>query len=189
MPEISAEQAVVIEAFASVLAVILSIIAILFTVFTESRITKRFRLEQATLVANYKPILGVVTSTYSNMKQVKLVNFGGGTAIVSRIQFCKGERYENNLAKLFSFGKHFHWDYFSYFAQEKEYVKSCEELILVKLTVSSLCAQGFDEADALHILEQWQEQLIEIEVIIEYQDIFGNAQPKCSRYFHKNWMQ
>jgi hypothetical protein len=86
--EVRMSQQVVslIQAMSGVASVTTAVIALVIALRVDARASTRFRtqldLTQKLAIANIKPVLGLVTAEFSNLKSIQLVNYGTGTAVV-----------------------------------------------------------------------------------------------------------
>jgi hypothetical protein len=128
------------------------------------------------------PLLNIITTFWADHKQVRLVNCGVGVAIITDVEFRKGDVVSHrNLAEIFQlpFPKDVGWDDWRDFAVGyREYIPPGKAIALVQLTEKNLQLQGCDDKTSASLLDMWHQAAIGIEVIIRYKDIYGNEQPE-----------
>ncbi len=90
-----------------------SIVVAIFAVW----IAFREQLEQSREIAraNLKPLLSIYSQVDATLKSVMLANRGVGAAVITRIEFSKGNEKTQNLAEFFQLGGSFHWGSFRKF--------------------------------------------------------------------------
>lgn len=124
--------------------------------------------------ASVKPLLSIKSQGYTDLKSIRLMNYGVGPAIIRKAEFRRDplEKPTNRLVNLFRLDN-IVWESFVNLP-EKRAIPAGEDITLVKQSLQHLIAQGFDEAEGLRLLEDWQIQKKGILVRIEYEDIYGN---------------
>jgi hypothetical protein len=185
--EVRMSQRVVslIQAMSGVASVTTAVIALVIALRVDARASTRFRtqldLTQKLAIANIKPVLGLVTAEFSNLKSIQLVNYGTGTAVITKVVISKVGRVERNVADLFSFEVPITWDNYWTVTDDVFYLRAGQSLILARVSAQGLLADGFDVDGADRILRSWQAQLEGVRVDALYEDALGNKLPDYSR--------
>jgi hypothetical protein len=168
----------VLQAAASLLAVLVAAIAILIAIKSEARVAERFeaemRLQEKIARSSVKPVLAVFTE-FTDNTGVVLLNCGLGTAVIDEIVFTRGDKASTSLPPLFDLPSSLVWDQFWEFRPRKYYLAADKRIDLIRLTASKLRESGFSEEAIADILESWQDQMPGISVRIRYEDVLGNS--------------
>jgi hypothetical protein len=189
---ISPETSAAIQAIAGILSVLIAVLAVIISLRLDNRSSTRFEREQKqafdTAAATVKPLLAIETYNYKDEKAVVLANHGPGTAVMTRIMMARGNQSVLNLAHLFQFQRKIVWNDFSFFTQEIHYIRGNSQMFLLKLSQKNMVSanDNMDSTQALQLLEEWERQLIGIQIRIEYEDVLGNRQKPCERIFKKS---
>lgn len=174
------EWSAVMQAIATLLSVVVAAFAVILAIRAEFRASQRFRaeieLQKQVAEANIKPILAVFTSEFLNNKGIVLTNAGIGTAIITNINFSRGDKTVKSMPYLFDFPSKVIWDYFWTFGERAHYLVAGKSIDLIRLTADHLIEHGFSEDKADEILNSMQEQMSGIGIKVEYEDILGNKQ-------------
>ena len=161
-------------------SLLVAVVALVIAFNTEKRSAERFRaeLEQSKQIAqaNIRPLLSIGSSGFIGVKLIVVENSGLGTAVVTKIEFSKGERRSLNLAELIEFQKRIVWDNFYVFGSADWFLEAGKNVKLVHLTFDGLLGQGFSRAEIAQILREFDEQQKGIVIRIEYEDLLGNKQ-------------
>lgn len=174
----------IIQAIASILAIVISIVSLIISHRGDK---KAKELEHEIAKANFRPILTIETDDFTNARGVLLANHGTGQAIITQITISKGGDFaeNNNLADLmYKNDRSFKFDYFSFFTpNQKQYIEAGRKLYLVRLTEEGLREQNFDEGQIKQIFDHWYNELSGVQIEIKYQDMISTPQPDCVRQF------
>jgi hypothetical protein len=140
------------------------------------------RLQKKTAAANVKPILQIDQVMKGNdSREVHLHNWGVGTAIITSINFRKGNKHGRSLISVLDrANKKYDWHY-EEFGDDLNYLRGGKKKILLRLRVSDLMSQGLSDTDARRILASAGDQVTGTEVSISYKDVLGNDQGKLYR--------
>jgi hypothetical protein len=181
---LSEECARVIQSIAALASVAVAAVAIFIALRGERRGESRFQtqLDQAQKIAEAqaKPLLSLFTLVYTNLKGIRVVNCGQGTALIRSVHMSRGERRAQNAASLFDLDDRVVWDTFWVFTGPSHMpLRAGQELRLLELSAKGLKTSGLTEADANRILQAWQSQIEEVQIQIDYSDIFENSQSPC----------
>lgn len=173
-----------VEAAASLISVVVAIVALWVAFRGERRSQDRFQAQldqaKASAEASIRPIVTVYSQVYTDLKSVNLANRGIGPAVINRVQFSKGETKTTALVELFDLGTTVAWDTFRRFPPEGTILPPGQDIALVKLSQKALVSQGKTVEDALSILSRWQRQKKGIKVEIEYENAMGTQQKTYS---------
>jgi hypothetical protein len=176
-------EPVVIQTIANVLIAIVALAALIVALLVERRNQARFEenLHQSRILAqaNIKPLLTISSEIYEHSKSVRLINRGIGTAVITKVEFSRGEQKTTDLSELFRINGKFKWETFRRLPPTKVFVSPNETIDLVRLSAQHLDAQGISEQETRSILSQWQRQKSGIQILLEYEDVLGNRQPAC----------
>lgn len=171
----------VIHTIASVLTAIVALVALIVAFFVERRNQARFeeqlRQSRDTAKANIKPLLIISSEVFDDVKSVRLINRGIGTAIITRVEFSRCEQRTTNLVELFQINGQFKWETFRRLPATNVFISPNETIDLVRLSAQHLQTQGISIEDTRSILKQWQQQKSGIRILLEYEDVLGNRQP------------
>ncbi len=170
----------VVQTVAGVMSSLVAVVALLVAFRVELRSNTRFQaqLEQSERIAraNVRPLVTIYSQAYTDLKSVKLVNRGIGTAVINAIEFSKNGRSTRNLVELFEIDREFSWQDFRRYPEGLVYLPPGETVDLVKISETHLINQNISPHNVEDILKQWQAQKTGIEVRIEYEDVLGNPQ-------------
>lgn len=157
-----------IEIVISIASVLVAVAAIIVAILAKAQAAK-------IAAANLRPVLGIDEYHYTNLKSVKVSNYGGGTAVITSISFSKeGKTEKRDLVHLFDLKKDVMWDEYRQFPDGVFYLREGQQFTLVELSKSNLVQQGFSENDASSILDDLDGQFWGIQVSITYEDLLGN---------------
>lgn len=124
-------------------------------------------------IDSVKPLLWIATQSYVDMKSIQIRNHGLGPAIIESASFEKNGKSTSHLVELFANLGAASW--ITYVdLPPKLVIPAGSHLLLVKQSLEHLLNQGMNDADAIKLLEQIQNQKKGIKVFIIYFDIFGN---------------
>ncbi|SRR6266403_2258865 len=169
----------VVGAFSAFAALAAVIVAVCSERRNQKRFDEQLREARELAQANVKPLLTVSSQTYADLKSVRLTNRGIGSAVITKVEFSRGQRRTTDLVDLFQIKEEFSWETFRRLPKSRFFVAPNETIDLVKLSARHLHDQGVSEQRAASILEQWQQQKSGIHVLLEYEDVLGNTQPAC----------
>lgn len=172
-----------IQTIVGALSAFAALAAVIVAVCSERRNQRRFdeqlRESRELAQANVKPLLAVSSQTYADLKSVRLTNRGIGSAIITKVEFSRGQQRTTDLVDLFQINERpFLWETFRRLPN-RYFVAPSDTIYLVKLSAPHLRQQGLSEQEAGSILAQWQQQKSGIHVLLEYEDVLGNPQPAC----------
>jgi hypothetical protein len=172
-----------IQTVVGALSAFAALAAVIVAVCSERRNQRRFdeqlRESRELAQANVKPLLTVSSQTYEDLKSVRLTNRGIGSAVITKVEFSRGQQRTTDLVDLFQINGEFRWETFRRLPKSRFFVAPNETIDLVKLSARHLHEQGVSEQNAGSILVQWQQQKSGIHVLLEYEDVLGNPQPAC----------
>lgn len=186
------------QELSSVASVIVAVFALGIALKVEARNKRRFdeqlKIAQKIAEANLKPFLMLYDLAYKNKKGIRIVNNGQGAAVIKKLvvsnhnkSFKKeiligkydGDTMENNVARLFYFKPPPVWDNHWTFDQNNVCILPSKEMVLAELSFNGLTENGISKQDAVSILESWDKQVRQIEIEVEFEDVFGKKQPTC----------
>ncbi|MEL6406514.1 MAG: hypothetical protein AAFR81_19250 [Chloroflexota bacterium] len=182
-----------LQAFSSILSVVIAAIALFTAIRSERRANKQFqeniRLQREVITLNQKPVLNILTADSINTKGIILQNVGNGTAVITKTHFRIQDREHHDVRKILKFPHEQFalWEQSYGFNKDAEsYIKAGETLVIVTVTRNvfetfTADVEEIDEAFIQKSLTMIAEQLNELEATIEYQDILGNPQPSCEK--------
>jgi hypothetical protein len=162
--------------------------ALIFSVIADSRTQQRYRQDitrqERLAAANVRPLLGIQVTTGQGKKQIVLRNAGLGSALNIEASFTKdGGESRTDLYSVISF-----WpstvlldEAATFISKENEQMLSGDEINIILLTREKVVQQGFDEETTSRIFGALNEALHGLEIVIRYEDVFGNKQPECRR--------
>jgi hypothetical protein len=157
---------------AGIASAVIALLALIFSVVSFARQQARAAVQQR---ASIKPLLWIHPQRYVNRKALFLRNYGLGPAIIRRAEFMRdGRAATNRIVELFELPRSFMWETFDSI-EPRRAIPAQGEITLVLQSLEHLMRQGIEEADGLRLLETWQQQRHGIRVVIEYEDILGNA--------------
>lgn len=162
------------ETAISIASLIVALAALTFSIFSFKRQQDRAEVHAR---ASVKPLLSIKSQTYTDLKSIRLFNYGVGPAIIIKAEFRRGREGPptNNIVKLFSLD--IVWESFVNVVSNRA-IPAEGEIVLIKQSLSHLqSSQGYTREAALSLLQQWQQQKTGILVRIEYEDIYGNQMP------------
>ena len=172
-----------IQTIVGALSAFAALAAVIVAVCSERRNQRRFdeqlRESRELAQANVKPLLSVSSQTYADLKSVRLINRGIGSAVITKVEFSRGQQRTTDLVDLFQINGEFSWETFRRLPKSRFFVAPNETIDLVKLSAPHLHGQGVSEQETISILAQWQQQKSGIHVRLEYGDVLGNPQPAC----------
>lgn len=182
---VSQELISLIPVASGVASSLTALIALIVAIRVETRASRRFRaqleLTEKIAYANIKPVLGVTTGEFLDLKSIQLVNYGAGTAVITSAKLSKGDRVIANITELFVFDTPVTWDSYWTFTESRVYLRAGDSLVLTRLSAKTLLASGYDAAQVKAILDSWQDQLEGVNLGISYEDVVGNRMPNYSR--------
>jgi hypothetical protein len=161
------------EIFMNISSVVIALAALIFSIVSFNRQQARAEHHAS---ASVKPLLSIKSQNYVNLKSIRIINYGVGTAIIRKAEFRRSSEGipTNKIVDLFTLD--ILWESFVNIPPNRA-IPSQGEILLVKESLLHLREQGYDESQALSILEQWQQQKTGIQVHIEYEDIYGTPMP------------
>ena len=178
---------------ASVVVAILALgIAILTDHRSEERLQEQLKQSEKIAVANIRPLLTIRIENTINAanklvgKEIILENRGIGTAVITKAIASNGLDDAGTIPELLEFSNQYVFDY--YFTMGSgQYLGATHKLTLAKMTHESLVKSAkIKPIKALETLQEFDEQLENIVLEIEYEDVMGNLQPSMTRSFGGN---
>jgi len=162
------------EVVISIASLIVAFAALIFSITSFNRQQDRAEVHAR---ASVKPLLSVRSQTYTDLKSIRLFNYGVGPAIIKKAEFRRGPEGPptNSIVKLFALD--IVWESFVNVVPNRA-IPVEGEIVLIKQSLSHLQSQGYTQDAALSLLHQWQQQKTGIVVRIEYEDIYGNQMPE-----------
>ena len=130
------------SAVAALISALIAIGALTFAVVS-------FRSQQKWAV---RPYFWVRSDYFTNQKAVVLCNDGVGPAVIEHAEFSKNGRSEKRIVDLLDLGYHFSWDMFTGLPRGRV-IPAQGEVVLLKLSLSRLVAQGIDRVGRVGDLE------------------------------------
>jgi hypothetical protein len=176
------DTAALIQTVGGVASTAVSAAALAVAFRVERRTAARFQAQMDVTdkitAASIQPVLGTLTSEFIDLKAIKLINYGTGTAVITSAAANRAGHHERNVADLFEFDRPILWKNYWTFPDSDFYLRAGQELILASLDRASVERQhGSDFADLA--MKSWQQQLDGIELELVYRDV---ASLRCYEY-------
>jgi|ERR1700738_31612 len=168
-----------IKLVAQVTSTLLALLALFIGLRNEARNQRRFgqQLEQGKKLAESaaRPLLSIEREGYEDQKALTLENHGPGTAVVTSVLFKSGSRSADDLSDLLKVPTEpdIIWNEMTIYGSSPSYVASKSSEDMFRITADRLLECGFSRKKAAETLEDIESQLDDIEVIIKYEDVFG----------------
>ena len=123
-----------------------------------------------------RPLLAIASSGTADRKGVILRNSGLGAAVITKVEFRKGERLSRNLAELLKFNIRVKWENFFDFGEAVHFLKAGESKVLAAISLRNLTKQGLTTGQSIALLEDYEQEISGLSVLVEYEDVLGNPQ-------------
>jgi hypothetical protein len=168
-----------IKLVAQVASTLLALLALFIGLRNEARNQKRFKqqLEQGKKLAESaaRPLLSIEREGYEDQKALTLENHGPGTAVVMSVLFRSDSRSAKDLSDLLKVPAEpeIIWNEMTSYGSSPSYVASKSSEDMFRITEERLLECGFSRKRAAETLENIEKQLDNIDVIIKYEDVFG----------------
>ena len=157
----------------NIASLVVALAALMFSIISFNHQQDRAELHAR---ASVKPLLSIQSQTYTNLKSIRLFNYGVGPAIIKKAEFRRDSKgpTTNRIVELFTLD--IVWESFVNVVPNRA-IPAEGNIVLIKQSLSHLQSQGYTQETALALLNQWQQQKKGIMVRIEYEDIYGNQMP------------
>ena len=168
-----------IKLAAQVTSTLVALLALFIGLRNEARNQKRFKqqLEQGKKLAESaaRPLLSIERDSYEDHEALTVVNHGPGTAVVMSVLFRSGSRSVKELSDLLKVPAEpqIIWNEMTSYGSSPSYVASKSSEEMFRITEERLIECGFSRKQAAETLEDIEKQLDNIDVIIKYEDVFG----------------
>jgi len=167
-----------IQLGAQVTGTLVALLALFIGLRNEARNQRRFErqisLSEEAARAAARPILAVEREGYENVKALTITNHGPGTAICRSIRFVRGKETTSDLSDLIQLNeaKEIIWNECTEFAAPYYFAgKTSEDAI--RITEAQLAGCKIAPKRIPSLLAEIEEQIDEIEIHIEYEDVYG----------------
>lgn len=178
------EQLQILRVAASVASVLVSLVAIFIALRAEKRSSSRFEkqleLQEKIAKANLTPLLASYTSEYPDRKGIIFTNSGSGTAVITEIEFIRGERKGKSIPEVVA---GIPWDTYWSFPKTKQYLKAGETIQLAMITAESLANREYSVERRREFIKRFNTDMDSLTIRAVYQDLLGNIQPEYSYTF------
>ena len=169
-----------IKLAAQVTSTLVALLALFIGLRNETRNQKRFQSQLAQgkelARAAARPLISVGREGYEDEKAVTIENRGPGVAIVRLISFKRGHRHATDISELVDVPAkpEIIWDEINPYDSPPYYVaaKSTEDMI--RISSDRLINCGLSSEQATELLNSIETQFDEIEIVVEYEDVFGH---------------
>jgi hypothetical protein len=168
-----------IQLAAQVTSTLVALLALFIGLRNEARNQRRFELQlslsQKVARAAAKPLLAIEREGYEDVKAITIANHGPGTAICHVIKFVRGKKEASDISELIEINKDddIEWNESTAYATPFYLAgKSNEDAF--RITADRLGECGIAERRIPALLEDIEKQLDEIEIFVEYEDVFGS---------------
>jgi len=160
-----------------VTSTLVALVALAIGLRNETRNQKRFErqleLSSKVAAASAKPLLALSYEGYGDRKGIILQNHGPGTAVITDLWCCRGERRSKDLADLFDLGWGIPFEELSGFPDGTYYVPGKTSEVILRLTQAALEEAG-KRNEAGELLVELERQIDEFSMVVSYQDVLGN---------------
>jgi hypothetical protein len=157
---------------------LVAVLALVIALRNEARNQRRFdeQLSQSRKVAQAaaRPMLFVEREGYEDEKAITLANYGPGTAIVKKVEFTRGARHAKDIVELLDVEDKADIVWNENTSFETPYYmagKSSEDAF--RIQAERLVENKIPAKRVQPLLDEIDNQLDEIEITIEYEDVFG----------------
>ena len=167
-----------IKLAAQITATLVAVLALIIGLRNEARNQRRFKeqLSQSRKIAQAaaRPLLVVEREGYEDEKAIALANHGPGTAILKTLTFARGGRQASDISELLDVGEEVEifWNESTVFAIPY-YLGGKSREDAFRINEERLRECGVPAKHVQPLLNEIEEQLDEIEITLEYEDVFG----------------
>jgi hypothetical protein len=168
-----------IQLGAQVTSTLVALLALFIGLRNEARNQKRFErqlfLSQQAASAAARPLLAIEREGYQDVKAVRITNHGPGTAVCRVIKFVRRKKETTDLSDLIELDEanEIIWNECPDFPTPFYIAgKSSEDAI--RITEDRLIECEIDPKRLPDLLSDIEAQLDEIEIFVEYEDVFGS---------------
>ena len=168
-----------IQLGAQVTSTLVALLALFIGLRNEARNQRRFErqlsLSEQAASAAARPMLAIEREGYEDVKAVTITNHGPGTAVCRVIKFVRGKKETSDLSDLIELNeaKEIIWNECPDFPTPFYLAgKSSEDAI--RITEDRLTACKIGSKRIPDLLADIEAQLDEIEIFVEYEDVFGS---------------